>query len=72
MQDLLQLLHNPALFWLLGVYFVFMALTDALPAPTAASREGYRFLYVFMHGMSANLRRAAAVFHLPGADTPQP
>ena len=66
MGDLINLLHNPALYWAVAIYFVFMAATDALPEPCETSSTGYKFVFRFCHALSGNLKRAAVQFHVPG------
>lgn len=58
MQDTLHLLANPHFWFLIGLYWIFMAGVGAMESPTPQDGSGYRWAYKFLHTLSANINAA--------------
>jgi hypothetical protein len=65
--SLVNILKDPAVWYVLIGYWVFSALVGALPTPLENGSLFYQFIFRFTHGLSGNLSRAAIALKVPGA-----
>ena len=55
---MLNIIHDPNFWFLVGAYWIFIAAVGALPPPTPSSGPGYQFLYKFLHTIAGNITTA--------------